>query len=302
MHVDATIASLAARQLGLVTIGQLQRLGLGRGAIAHRVRSGRLHRVHQGVYAVGHPQLSPDAVLMAAVMACGPSAALSHEHAAELWELTPPWAAPKRERIAVSVPKSCGRGRRPGIRVHRGSLGTAEVVDRRLIPVTTVPRTLADLGACVDTRQLERAVDRAVSERLVTVPELRSAAQARLPARGPSALVRLLACAERFDSVTDSMLEERFVGIVRGGGLPMPALNQRIDGIRVDASWHAQRVVVELDGYTWHRTRIRQENDRDREARLRRSGWLVVRYSKRQVFDEPLLVLSDLAAVLASRG
>ena len=141
-----------------------------------------------------------------------------------------------------------------------------------------------------------------MSERLVTLVQLRSATEARPTAPGPACLRGLLATAERFDSVTDSMLEEEFVGIVRCGGLPMPALNQRIEGMRVDAVWRPQRVVVELDGYTWHRTRGRQENDRMREAKLRRAGWWPVRYSKRQVFDEPLVVVSDLATVLAARG
>lgn len=302
MHVHAKIAALAAKQHGLVTIGQLRRLGLSRGAVAHRVRCGRLHRIHVGVYAVGHLHLSPDALMMAAVMACGSDAALSHEHATALWGLTPPWAEIDWTEIAVSVPRGTARGRRPGIRVHRVQLMPAELTTRRLIPVTSAARTLADFGARVELRELERAVDQAVSERLVTLVQLRSATEARPTAPGPACLRGLLATAERFDSVTDSMLEEEFVGIVRCGGLPMPALNQRIEGMRVDAVWRPQRVVVELDGYTWHRTRGRQENDRMREAKLRRAGWWPVRYSKRQVFDEPLVVVSDLATVLAARG
>ena len=302
MHVDARVAALAARQHGLVTIGQLHRLGLSRGAIAHRIRCGRLHRVHQGVYAVGHADLSADGELLAAVMACGPDAALSHEHAVELWRLMPPWAETDRAEIAVSVPRTSARGRRPGIRVHRTALLPADVEAHRLIPVTSVARTLADFGARVELRELERAVDRAISENLVDVSDLRAAAMARARAPGPSTLLKLLAAAERFDSVTASMLEEEFVRLVRGSGLSMPALNQRIGEMKVDAIWRPQRVAVELDGYTWHRTRARQENDRAREAKLRRAGWMPVRYSQRQVFDEPLLLVSDLAAILASRS
>jgi very-short-patch-repair endonuclease len=253
------------------------------------------------VYAVGHPELSDDAILLAAVMACGPLAGLSHDHALDLYGLISPWMEIDRAEINVSVPEECGRGRRPGIRVHRVWLPRTEVGKARGVPVTNVARTIADYGRVGGTRELERAVDQAVSESLVTVEALQKAAAARPSSRGPAALGRLLAAAERFDSVTASMLEEEFVTVVRAGGLPMPALNQRIEGMKVDAVWPPQRVVVELDGYRWHRTRARQENDRAREAKLRRAGWLPIRYSKRQVFEEPLLVVSDLAAVLAGR-
>ena len=112
---------------------------------------------------------------------------------------------------------------------------------------------------------------------------------------------RLFATDRRFDSLTDSELEEEFIRIVRSAGLPVPALGQRIEGMKVDAIWRAERVVAELDGYRWHRTGYRQDRDRRREARLRQLGWLPVRYSAAQVFDSPLAVVADLVAVLIAR-
>jgi Transcriptional regulator, AbiEi antitoxin len=111
--VDHRIAALAARQHGLVTFAQLRRLGLSRGAIRHRVVSAVLHRVHVGVYAVGHPAISPSAQLLGAVMACGDTAVLSHVHAAHLWRLLPPWIEVELAPTHVTVPPACGRGRRP---------------------------------------------------------------------------------------------------------------------------------------------------------------------------------------------
>ena len=135
----------------------------------------------------------------------------------------------------------------------------------------------------------------------MNVAELTDIAAAHPGRRGAARLRRLIATAERFDSLTDSELEEAFVALARSAGLPTPALNQRIAGMRVDAVFRAQRVAVELDGYRWHRSRYRQESDRRREARLRQLGWAPVRYSASQVFDDPLVVVADLGSILATR-
>lgn len=301
MHVDERIARLASGQHGLVTVGQLRRLGVGRGSIAHRLRVGRLHRVRTGVFAVGHPSLSPEARLLAAVMACGEHAILSHQHAADLWELLPPWIELDLAAINVSVPPGSRRGRRPGLEVHRLEIEDRDRAARRGIPVTSPSRTLVDLANRVAPRTLERAIDQALTDRLVTAPGLHSALDRAGSSRGTRSLRALLAATERFETVTQSELEEAFLVLVRRAALPMPALNVPLLGRRVDAVWSAQRVAVELDGFRWHRTRRRMESGLTEAADLRRAGWVPVRYSARQVFDEPMVVVADLAPLLVRR-
>ena len=298
MHVDRRIARLAGRQHGLVTVGQLKRLGLGSDAINHRRAVGRLHSIHVGVYAVGHETITFEGHLLAAVMACGSDAVLSHKQAGLVWGMFPPWVEVELEPVNVTVPRGSRRGRRPGIAVHRAALDRDERTIHRGIPISSPGRTLADLGPHLTPRELESCVDRAITENLVTPSTLRTAATRR---RRAVALRGLLQAAERFDSVTESELEEAFLRLVREAGLPRPTLNASVAGMRVDAIWHGERVAVELDGYRWHRTRTRQESDRGREARLRRDGWMPLRYSARQVFDEPLAVVGDITRVLAER-
>jgi predicted transcriptional regulator of viral defense system len=154
--LDREIARLAARQHGVVERGQLAAVGLGRGAIAHRIAEGRLHRIHRGVYAVGHPILTANGHRMAAVLACGPGAALSHASAAALWGIRPTGAT----RIDVTVRGAGGRAKRPRISVHRATgLQADEVTMHQAIRVTTPTRTLLDLASSLPRRALERALD-----------------------------------------------------------------------------------------------------------------------------------------------
>ena len=297
----ARVARIAARQHGLITFAQLRRLSGSRGTIQHWTTCGRLHRVHVGVFAVGHRALTDRSRLLAAVMACGPDAALSHTHAALVWRLFPPWVTVNPSPTHVTVPHTSGRGRRPGILVHRAELLPGETELEEGIRVTTVARTALDYGEIASHRELELLVDRAIVEDRVEVGELRTAVAAHPSRRGSGALQRLLDAAERFDSVGDSALEEAFLQLTRAASLPRPSMGAMIGGMKLDAVWPGPRVAVELDGYRWHPTRGRQESDRDREARLRRLGWLVIRYSARQVFERPLEVAADLARVLATR-
>lgn len=299
--VDERIGKLATRQHGLVTHGQLRALGLGRSAIRHRRESGRIHPVLVGVYAVGHTAFTEEARLLAPVMACGPHALLGHAHAAHLWALLPAWVEIDLATINVVVPPDCGRGRRRGIAVHRIAIDPRDRTSHKGIPVTTPARTILDLGAQTDLRGVERAIDQAITDRRTTPRELRDLLSRSPGSPGAAKLRSLLDGAERFDTLTRSQLEEAFLRLVRESRLPDPSLNARIEGLRVDAVWRRERVAVELDGYRWHRTRTRIESDRERELRLRQAGWTPVRYSARQVLDEPLVVLADLAAVLAGR-
>ena len=297
----ASVAALAERQHGLVTFNQLRWLGMSRGTIQHWASTGRLHRVHVGVFAVGHRALSDAAHLLGAVMACGREAALSHVHAVWGWRLLPPWVEVELTPTHVTVPRGSGRGRRPQIIVHRAALPADEVRVRDGIPICSVARTILDCADTAPFRELERLVDQAITDERVTRLELAAVAGSHPTRRGALAIRGLLAAAERFESLTDSELEEEFVRVVRRAGLPRPALGQRVEGMKIDAIWRAERVAVELDGYRWHRTGYRQDADRRREAQLRQLGWLAVRYSPPQVFDAPLAVVADLASVLGAR-
>jgi predicted transcriptional regulator of viral defense system len=149
------LESVARRQWGVVSRGQLSALGFSARGIEEWVRTKRLIRLHQGVYAVGHDRLTRKGYWLAAVLACGPGARLSHRSAAALWELRQSGGG----LIDVTVPSRAGRIRRKGIRIHRsGRLGPHEATERDGIPVTTVARTLLDLADALDLQALRRAV------------------------------------------------------------------------------------------------------------------------------------------------
>jgi very-short-patch-repair endonuclease len=295
--VGREIAALAARQHGVVGRGQLERLGLSGSAISRQLAAGRLHRVHRGVFAVGHPCLSLHGHWMAAVLAAGPGAALSHASAAALWELRPSAAS----RIDVSVPVGSGRARRPRLRVHRArALRTDEVTEHHAIPVTTPARTLLDLAASLPRRALERALDQAEILELFDLRALRSmvAAHARQP--GTRVLARLLDEQQAGTTATRSELEECFLELCERQRLARPAVNARVAGLVVDFLFAAQRLVVELDGYRYHRSRRAFERDRERDAILARAGHRVLRFSHRQLTSRPGEVGAAVRAGLRS--
>jgi predicted transcriptional regulator of viral defense system len=160
---DVLLAELAARQHGVVTIAQLLAAGLDRDAVAYRRKVGRLHLLHRGVYAVGHRPPSPLATAIAAVLACGPDAALSHGSAGALWRIVPRWPSPTH----VTAPSERDR---PGIHVHRSP--HADATTHYGIRVTTPARTLVDLADNLNPRQLTRALNEAQVLRLITAAEL----------------------------------------------------------------------------------------------------------------------------------
>jgi very-short-patch-repair endonuclease len=288
---DVRIAEIAARQHGVVSVAQLRRASLGDEAIHRRVVAGRLHRVHRGVYAVGHAGLSPYGRWLAAVLTIGrgpreeePSvlahwgAALSHRSAAALWELV----SAKDEPCDVVVRGTGGRDRRAGIRVHRSiSLTVADVTLRYGIPVTTPARTIADLryavaarrSGAVSARELRRAV--------------RQAGVLGLPIDEEDAKER-----------TRSDLEEEFLEICRRHRLPRPEVNVRLGPHLVDFLWRERRLVVESDGYRYHRGRQAFQDDRGRDLDLRRRGFEVLRLSERQLDKEAERVVEVLSEAL----
>jgi very-short-patch-repair endonuclease/predicted transcriptional regulator of viral defense system len=292
--MDRDIAALAASQFGVVARAQLRGLGLTDSAIARRVAAGRLHRVRRAVYAVGHPALGGDARWLAAVLACGSGAVLSHSSAAALWGLRPSAAA----SIDVTV-RGASRRRGPNLRVHRSPLGAGDVTTERGIPVTSPARTILDLaGVLRDARALERVLDRAEILRLTDVRQLDEVSADRRAHRGASRLQRALAMHTPGTTLTRSELEERILALCRERGLPRPRVNDFVAGLEVDFLFAERCVVVEADSWTYHRSRTAFERDRERDATLALAGYRVLRFTHRQMTNEPATVAAAISAAL----
>lgn len=281
----------------MVARAQLQSLGLGRGAILHRLEIGRLHAVHRGVYAVGHNLLSARARWIAAVFAAGVDAALSHRAAAAHWGMRPPKTGP----IDVTMPRKVRT--RVGITFHRGCIPADEATVLHAIPVTTVPRTLLDLATVLDRRQIERAMEEAEIRRLddpLSLPDLLERYPRR---RGTATIKAILEAGQIGSTITRSELEERFLAFIESRFLPSPELNVDIEvqgrWIEADCVWHEQRVIVELDGHATHRTAAAYERDRARDRALNAAGWRVVRVTWRQLHQDADALAADLGALLA---
>jgi very-short-patch-repair endonuclease len=288
--VDRHVAALAERQHGVVATRQLAALGLSQRGVSHRAAAGRLHRVHRGVYAVGHPVLTVNGRRMAAVLAAGPGAVLSHASAAALWEIRPSAAA----RIDVSVRSKGGRGKRPGLRLHRATrLLDDEITEHQGIRVTTPARTLLDLASSVPRRALERALDEAEIRDLYDRRALEAIAQAHQGERGARRLNEALDI-DGDPTLTDSELEELMLALCDEHGIERPRPRAWVAGLRVDFVFQTSRLVIETDSWAYHRTRRAFERDRERDAILARAGYRTLRFTHRQLTREPALVAETI--------
>jgi very-short-patch-repair endonuclease len=271
---DVRIAALAAREHAVLASTELLACGLTTSAIDRRVTSGRLFRKHQGVYAVGHPKLTQHGIWLAAVKACGEGAVLSHQSAAQLSRLLPPpdSSAP----VHVTVAGTSGRRSRPGIHVHRStSLARDEWMIRDAIPVTKPARTLLDLRRVLPHERWEYALDRA---RVLSLP------------------IGDLSSTEP----TRSHFERRLLALCRRRHLPKPEVNARVGPFLVDFLWRSECVVVEADSFEHHRDRAAFEADRARDAELRLRGYTVVRFTWRQLTNEPEWVVGTIRGLLGA--
>jgi very-short-patch-repair endonuclease len=285
--------ALARKQHGVVARWQLVELGVNRDAIHHRLEIGRLHRTPwSGVYAVGRPQLTQEGLWMAAVLACGREAVLSHAAAAALLGVlkrTPP--------IEVSVPLS-SRPRRRGIKVHRRSnLRPSMITKYRSIPVTNIVCTLVDVAPELRHSQLEAAINEADKLDLVDPDTLRLSLDAYSGHLGV-AIVRQVVDARTF-SLTDSALERHFRAIARQAGLSRPLTQHEVNGYRVDFYWPDLGLIVETDGLRYHRTPHQQSRDRVRDQVLTAAGLTVLRFTHRQIRYEAEHVEETLRTVAA---
>jgi very-short-patch-repair endonuclease len=271
---DPALDGIASRQHGVLSVAQLRAAGFDKHAVHNRVRVGRLHRVHQGVYAVGHRGLSQHGRWMAAVLACGEGAVLSHTSAAALWGFLKPFRGP----IHVTSPSPNGRSRRSGIALHRSrslaadpALGT----ERDRIPLTTPQRTFDDLRGTVAPYLHRRAIRQA------------EFAGIRLDDASASQTKR-----------SRSDLELDFLRFCARHAIAEPEVNVRVGSWIVDFLWRSERVAVETDFFDYHQGSVAFEDDHQRELDLRRRGFAVRRYTGAQIRDHPALVVADLGEVL----
>jgi Protein of unknown function (DUF559) len=280
----------------VVSRSQLLALGLSRGAVEHWLSVGRLQLLFRGVYSVGHTALRAEGRRLAAVLACGPGAVLSHRSAASHWGLL----RTDQTRIDVTAPR--GRHGAPGIRLHRSrSLDAQDTTHHEGIPITSVSRTLLDLAATARPSELERAL--AQTERL-QLYDHRATEGTIARANGHRGTQILAQATSRTPKWTQNEWEAEFLDLIREAGLPEPETN---DAFHVpdyghcepDYHWPQNRVIVETDGFETHGTRHAFRNDRAKDAALTAYGYRVLRFTRD---DEPALAIKRLRTVLARRG
>jgi very-short-patch-repair endonuclease len=292
--LDRALAELAGRQWGVVSLAQLQALGLGARAVQQRAAAGRLHRVYRGVYAVGHRVLRVEGRRLAAVLACGPGAVLSHSSAAAHWGLLHTAAA----RVDVTAPR--GRHGARGIRLHRSrALDARDTTTHDGIPITTVARTLLDLAATTQPHRLERALAQADHLRVYDHRAITDVIDTANGHRGTVALARATA---REPKLTKSDWEVRMLKLVREAELPEPLVNHPLDApdygyCELDFFWPAHNLIVETDGWETHGTRAAFDRDRAKDAALTAAGQRVLRFTWRA---EDATILRRLRAMLPS--
>ena len=288
------IARIATEQSGALTRNQLVQAGLEDSAVDRRARNGLLHRVHRGVYLLGHEALAQHARESAALLAAGERAILSHISAAALWGFAPPPGPDEHIHITTIGPKVRSR---PGLKAHRSD--TLQPCDiRRLhgLPVTAPARTLFDLAA-TGCPGLERAFGDAHAQRLVTAREIEDLLERAGPRAGARALRALQS--DNASGFTRSKAERILRGLLRSANLPVPRFNARLAGYEVDAVWPEQRLVVEVDGYAYHGHRAQFERDRRKDLALTAAGYRVIRVSWRQLTQEPFALIAVISSALS---
>jgi predicted transcriptional regulator of viral defense system len=286
------VAELAAAQHGAVSARQLNELGVSAESISRQVAVGRLHRVHQGAYALGHPALSRHGRCMAAVLAGGEGAILSHASAAWLWGLSGHYPG------IVEVTAPVTRHVRAGLRLHSAAtLSPEDKTTEEGIPVTALPRTILDLAARDRRRSPAWALARADRLGILDLIEIDALLQRSSGQRG---VARLRQAAEEFREpvFTRSGLERRFLRLVKESALPRPSTNLFVCGYELDAYWSEFRFAVELDTYEYHGNPGTFESDRERQEDLKLAGIEMTRITGRRIAREPAAVAARLKRLL----
>jgi putative AbiEi antitoxin of type IV toxin-antitoxin system/uncharacterized protein DUF559 len=290
---DVEVARLAAKQWGVVSTGDLRACGLVKTAVSVRVRSGHLHPLYRGAYAVGHDNPQLEGLFLAAVKACGPDAVLSHfAGAAHLGIVRWDGRSPEVTVVGTSA------RRHAGIRVHRTALlDEADATTHQGIPITSPARTLVDLASVLDQGRLRRAVRQAQSLRLVELRQLVEVLARLGPRRGVTKLAKIIASGP---APTRSELEDVVLDLMLAGGLTHPAVNVPlfIGGREIipDFRWPHEQLIVEADGAAWHDNKLSKEDDAERQALLESHGERIVRVTWGQAISHPRQTLARIRA------
>lgn len=300
---ERAIAELAAAQFGVVALWQLVALGLSASAVRSRVTAGRLHRIFPGVYAVGHEIVSRQGRWMAAVLACGTGALLSHGSAAHLTGLQM-WS-PGLIHVTVGAHR---RGRRlDGLTVHRGAmLRPGQTTVEEGIPCTGWARTIIDLAATRPRREVEKALDRAETIHVFDLTEMHHVLGEMRGRAGTGVVKSILGAYVIGDDMPASELEEQFLGLCTRHELPAPRVNHEmeIEGrwIKADFWWPEARLIVEVDGFATHGTRRGFTSDRERDRHVSlNSDILVIRFTWADVTTRPVKVATEMRTLLSRR-
>jgi hypothetical protein len=288
------LMELATRQHGVVSTRQLAELGYTRSSASKANKVGRLHRVHRGVYAVGHRQLTWEGRCMAAVLARRDAIA-SHASAAWLWGLL----RTRPATIHITVPV---KGSRSSLFVvHRALLADRDVGARDRMPVTSVARTLLDFAAEAGRDRLEKAFERAEDSGRFHLPEVEDVLRRAGGHPGRGRLGEIVRTYRPDPELTRSGVERRFRQLVVEAGLPRPSMNFVEAGYELDAYWPQLRFCVELDVYETHGSRIAFERDRVRAEDLALEGIQMVRITGVRLQREPRAVVESLSVLLERR-
>jgi Transcriptional regulator, AbiEi antitoxin len=288
------LAELATRQHGVVTTRQLAELGYTRSSASKAAGVGRLHRIHRGVYVVGHRRISWHGRCIAAVLSSSPSVA-SHWSAAWIWGLL----RSRPGTLHVTCPNS-RRANRP-FEVHVANLTPADRTVRDGIPVTSVARTILDMAVGRPVRDVRRQIQRADDGSVFDLRTMRDLLDRTAGHRGRAAVLIALDLYDEKPVFTRSGLERRFLEIVTAAGLPVPAMNAFVAGHEIDAYWDAERFGVELDVFETHGSRLSFEEDRVRDDELLLAGIETTRVTGPRLDREPGAVVDSVRRHLARR-
>jgi very-short-patch-repair endonuclease len=281
---------VAERQHGVIAHWQLLRLGFGASAIQRLVASARLHAIHRGVYAVGHASIGANGRFMAAALAGGETAAVSHRSAAALHGIL------DDRRAVIDVVTATKRRARSGLRFHRSALSADERTDIDNIPATSLARTLLDIAEVLPRRKLVYALEKAEQLGSFDLVAIEACVARNSGRRGIRPLREAIRDVAPEAEYAHEGLERLFLAFCQHHELQQPAMNAVVEGLTVDALWAKQRVIVELDSWAHHRSNRAFEEDRQRDTILTLAGYRVLRVTDRSLRQRP----AQLAALLRS--
>jgi hypothetical protein len=289
------LADLAEQQHGVVSTRQMEGLGYSRDAISYGARSGRLHRLHRGVYAVGHKSLTWHSRCLAAVLACEPNALASHTSAAWLWGLL----TSRPGTFHVTAPTR--RHKKKDLHLHYARLADEDRTACEGIPATGLARTLLDFAATASPTRLDRAIQRSEERRIFDLRAVDALLGRAGSHPGRARLRRAVAIYRDEPAFSRSRVERRFLELVKSAGLPAPSMNFNESGYELDAYWRAERFAVELDVYETHGSRAAFEQDRRRQENLKIRGIEMIRITGPRLDREPATVVESVANLLEQR-